>query len=135
MPTNFSEQLPHSDGMIVSEANGELSREQVTFRQRASSTYKAGTVVGKRDDGKYEQLEVGSSEGNNTAVGVLLAEVDATAGDKKGVIIERLAEVRDRDLIWPAGISSANKAIAITALLTRNIKVRTTPTVISTQST
>lgn len=130
-----TEQLPHAEGFIVSEANGALSREQVTIIQGAAVLY-PGTVMGVRDDGKYQQFDPDSSEGNSTAVGILCSEVDPTAGaDVKGVIIERLAEVRSDDLEWLASVSAGEKTTAEASLLLRNIKFRDSATVVSTQTT
>lgn len=131
--TAKTEQLPHSEGFIVSEANGHLSREEVTIT--GAAILYPGTVMGVRDDGKYQQLDTGSSEGNDTARAILCSEVDPTEGDVQGVVIERLAEVRESDLQWPAGISTANQNLAIAALLTHDIKVRTAPTTVTTQTT
>ena len=133
--TTKTEQLPHDAGFIISEGNGFISREAVTLAQVAAATVKAGTVMGKRDDGNYQQLDTASSEGNSTAVGILLNEVDATAGTAAGVIINKDAEVRDDDLIWPTGISAGNKATAIAALLALGIKIRAVGTTVTTQTT
>lgn len=129
----FTERLPHAEGFIVSEADGHLSRQTVAVT--GAAVLYAGTVMGKRDDGKYAQLDPDSSEGNDVADAILCREVDPTDGDVQGVVIERLAEVREDDLQWPAGISTANQNAAIAALLVKNIKVRTGPTTASTQET
>lgn len=128
-----TQQLPTAEGFIISEANGKLSREQVTVT--GAAILYPGTVMGVRDDGKYQQLDTASTEGNDTARAILCAEVDPTDGDVSGVVIERLAEVREDDLQWPAGISTSDQNAAIAALLTHDIKVRTGPTTVSTQTT
>jgi len=130
----FTEQLPHAEGFIVSEAPGALSREEVTIIEGAE-VLQPGTVLGKRDNGKYQQLDPDSSEGNDAAVGILCSRVDPTGGDVAGVVIERLAEVRAADLIWPDGITTVEQDTAEAELLARNIKIRAAASTVSTQST
>lgn len=140
MPTK-TEQLPHNEGFIISEAPGTLSREQVTIVARTAAL-EAGTVVSKRDDGKYEPFDPGSSEQPDVpiVIGVLCSRVDSSNGagaigtDQKGTIIERLAEVRARDLIW-IGCTTAEQAVGEAALLARNIKIRTASSQVATQTT
>lgn len=136
-----TEQLPHNEGFIISEAPGSLSREQVVF-VAALAALEAGSVVAIRDDGKYEMLDPGSSEQGDSpsVVGILCSRVDPSDGaggigaDVKGVIIERLAEVREDDLIW-ASITTAQQDAGEAALLARNIKIRVEATRTETQTT
>jgi hypothetical protein len=127
-------------GFIVSEAHGSLSREAVTVIA-GTAVLKPGTVMGERADGKWAQLDPAATEGNEAAKGILGAQVDPTDGaggvgsDVPGVVIERLAEVRDADLVWPDGINTADQNTAEGELLARNIKIRAVATVVSTQST
>lgn len=130
----FNEALPHNEGFIISEANGRLSRKSITVAQ-AAEIVKAGTVLGERDDGKFAILDPNSSEGETAAKGVLCSDVDSTAGDADGVMIDRLAEVREDDLVWIDGITDNQKTTAKTELLALNIKVRTEADTVSTQST
>lgn len=135
-----TEQLPHDEGFIVSEAPGSLSREEVTVLA-GTSVLEPGTVMGERADGKWAQLDPDATEGNEAAKGILCSQVDPTDGsggvgsDVKGVVIERLAEVRNDDLIWPSGISTAQQDTAEGELLARNIKIRTIATRVEKQST
>ena len=133
--TTKTEQLPHDAGFIISEANGSLSRDAITVFLNAAATVKAGTVMGLRDDGTYQQLDPASSEGNTAAVGILINEVDSMAANAGGVLLDKDAEVRDDDLIWPTGISVGNKATAVAALLVLGIKIRAVGTTVSTQTT
>jgi hypothetical protein len=132
--TTQTEKLPHNEGFIISEAPGKLSREEVTIF-KDSAVHLAGTVMGKRDDGKWQRLAEGSSEGNAAVKGILCSDVDSTAADAFGVVIERLAEVRAADLIWPTGLSTANHDAGVAELLALNIKVRAGAVTISTQTT
>ncbi len=77
---------------ILSEANGSISREEVTIA--SGQNLAAGTVVGKVSaSGKYIAYDDDNADGSQTAAGILYAAVDATSADKKGVIIARHAEV------------------------------------------
>ena len=135
-----TEQLPHDEGFIISEAPGTLSREQVTVIA-GTAVLHPGTVMGERADGKWAQLDPAATEGNEAAKGILCAQVDPTDGagaagsDVLGVVVERLAEVRNADLIWPDGISTANQDTAEAELLARDIKIRAVATRVTTQST
>lgn len=132
MPNVFEQGVPQW-GFIASEAQGTLSREQVTIL--AGDQLEAGTVMGERDDGKWEQLDPASSEGNNAAKAILCHRVVESESDRKGVVLERLAEVNGAELIWPDGITTGEQNTAEAELLARNIKIRSGPTTISTQTT
>lgn len=98
---------------IIAEANGSISREEVTIV--SGQNLAAGTVVGKiTASGKYTAYDDDNADGSETAAGILYAAVDASGGDKKGVIIARHAEVADSLLVWAgtndAGDKTAGKA-------------------------
>lgn len=113
----------HTAAFLVSEANGTLSREKITVV--SGQNLEAGTVVGKiTASGKYRILQPGGGDGSQTAAGVLYAAVDASGGDKAGVIIARDAEVNKNELVWPAGISDPEKVTALGQLATINIHAR-----------
>ena len=60
------------------------------------------------------------------AVGVLAFGVDATTGDRDdALLIARHAIVASHALVWPAGITPAQKATAIAQLTARGVLVRT----------
>ena len=98
---------------ILAEANGTISREQVTIL--SGQNLAAGTVVGKVSaSGKYIAYDDDNADGSQTAAGILYAAVDASAADAPGVIISRDAEVADGQLVWAgtndAGDKTAGKA-------------------------
>lgn len=129
-----TEGLPHNAGFLISEANGFLSREQVTIHKEPA-IIKAGTVMAVGEDGEYRPLDLTDTEGNTTSDGILLEDIDSRAASTPGVLIVRYAEVRDDDLIWPAGISANDKATEVARLLLLGIKVRPVATTVSTQTT
>lgn len=101
----------HAGEFILSEANGNRSRENVTVTVPANTTLEAGSVLGKiTASGKYVLYDEAAVDGSQTAAGVLYsALVNDTAGavDNDGVIIARDAEVRSDDLQWKAGVDEA----------------------------
>lgn len=133
MPDVKTESLPHNAGFLISEANGFRSRDQVTIA-RQPAVVKAGTVMAIGEDGNYRTLDLTDTEGNTTSDGILLNDVDAREATKPGVLIIRDAEVRDDDLIWPAGITDNQKNTEIARLLLLGIVVRTVATTVSTQT-
>lgn len=112
----------HNGEFLISEANGELSREEVTVV--SGQNLVGGSVVGKiTATSKYAIYDNGASDGTQAAAGVLYGAVNASGGDKIGAIIERDAEV-DGDLLnWGAN-DGAGITAGIADLLAKNIKVR-----------
>jgi len=99
------------------------SRDQVTVV--SGQNLKTGTVVGiVTATGKVRQLAPSANDGSQNAVGVLVGDVDATAGDKPGVIIARHAICSDKGLVWPTGITGPQKSTALAQLKALGILVR-----------
>ncbi|MGB9610783.1 MAG: head decoration protein [Bryobacteraceae bacterium] len=99
------------------------SRDEVTVI--AGQNLETGTVVGViTSGGKVTQLAPAASDGSETAAGVLLNPVDASTGDKPGVIIARHAICSDKGLVWPASITGPQKAAALSQLKALGILVR-----------
>lgn len=95
--TTFTEAL-RSGEFIIAEANGSLSREEVTIAAAATALV-AGTVMGKiTASGKYVAYANGASDGTEVAAGILYAAVADSAADQKGVLIVRHAEVEESQL-------------------------------------
>ena len=101
-----------------------ISRDRVTIASGASLAL--GTVLGKvTASGKYKTLAPAASDGTQTAVAVLAEAVDATAADKPGMVVTRVAALASAGLVWPGGITDPQKATALAALDARGIVVRT----------
>jgi hypothetical protein len=114
-------------GYIISESagatGGARSRDKGTLL--AGVVGVSGMVVGLvTASGKYDALDTAAADGSQNAAAILFTSVDASGGDKKAVFHVRECEVNDAELIWPAGISGANKTAAITALKAKGIIVR-----------
>lgn len=72
---------------------------------------------------KWLQYDPSGTLGEQVAAGILRADVTAPdAVDAVGVAFTRYCEVNAAEIVWPAGISVANKAIATRALLAQGIK-------------
>ncbi|MCK9468487.1 MAG: head decoration protein [Porticoccaceae bacterium] len=113
---------PHAGGFILSIANGNRSFENVTLR--SGEDLQAGTVLGVDSNGDYAALDTGSSDGTESAAGILFAPSDASAGDLLVAAVVRDAEVNGHELVWPEGISDGDKNTAIGELAALGIVVR-----------
>nr|DAE54014.1 MAG TPA: Head decoration protein [Caudoviricetes sp.] len=121
---------PSAASYLVSEANGTRSRDVVTIAEGVHAL--PGTVLGKvAATGHYVPLaptkgsgEDETPDGSQTAAAVLFAEVDATLGEKPGVITARDAEVAAHALLWPAGIAEQQKTAALAQLAALGIVAR-----------
>lgn len=121
MPTTNEPSRPLE--FLVSEANGQLSRQQVTIDAGAPAMV-AGTVLGRiTATGKYTIYNNALANGTEIADAVLAYDVPDVAVDQIVTVIDRLAEVHSSLLNW-----GSNDAAGITAgtadLLAKNIKIR-----------
>jgi len=99
------------------------SRDEVTVA--SGQNLSTGAVIGViTASGKVTQLAPAASDGSETAAGVMLNAVDASAADRPGVIIARHAICSDKGLVWPASITGPQKAAAIDQLKALGILVR-----------
>jgi hypothetical protein len=58
---------------------------------------------------KYKEYDVADADGGQRVAGISYGNYDATAADKPGVIVRRDAVVRDADLTWFTGATTAQK--------------------------
>ncbi len=112
----------HRGEYIVSEGNGSVSRETVTFAQ--GQFVSACTVLGLvTATGKYVPLNPAGADGSQTAAGVSYDNVDATLADRRAVITARDTEVNSSDLAWgaatPAQIAAAKVQLAALGIICR----------------
>ncbi|CUX63296.1 head decoration protein [Agrobacterium leguminum] len=127
MATSMTE-TPRDLAVLLSEANGYLSREVLTIASGAGKLL-AGTVLGKvTASNKYvasPNASVVGKEGAETAVAILGYEVDATSTDVKAVCITNDAEVKNPMLVFDASVDDATKRAAkLTQLRAVTIKAR-----------
>ncbi len=122
MPT-LSERNNVGD-LLKFEAPNLYSREQVTLA--AGQALVMGTVLSQRTaDGQYHALAPAATDGTEVAVGILAFDTDATLVDRDDtVVIARHATVARIAVVWPAGITPAERELALQQLDARGIVVR-----------
>ena len=110
--------------LLKYEAPNLYSRDQVTIL--AGQNLTLGTVAGiVTATGKVKKLDPSATDGSQVAAGVIIQSIDATAGDSPdGLLIARHAIVADHALVWPAGITTAEKTAAVSQLKSLGILVR-----------
>ena len=109
--------------LLKYEAPNLFSREGITVGAGANLTL--GTVLGRvTASGKYVILAPAASDGSQTAAAVLLGDAAAASADAKGLILARHGIVADHALVWPGGITNAQKTTAIGQLEVKGILVR-----------
>lgn len=83
----------HTGEFLISEAEGSLSREEVTVTL-AGAGMASGTLLGKiTASGKYVAYNNGAANGTEVCAGILYNTLPSATGDVKAVIIARQAEV------------------------------------------
>ena len=102
--------------LLKYEAPNLYSRDQDTVA--AAQNLPLGTVVGRETaTAKLKAIDPTATDGTETTVGVLGNDVDATLIDREdAILIARHAIVARGELVWPTGISAAQKAAAIEQL-------------------
>lgn len=101
---------PTLGDLLKFELNANYSRETVTLK--AGTNYALGSVLGKvTASGKYRlspAAQVVGDEGAETAIAVLIEAMDATDGDKIGVVVARgPAIVSKAALVFDASVDQA----------------------------
>lgn len=89
----------HAAGFIISEANGNRSRDNVTLVSGA--VVLAGQVLGIiTSGGKYDKYDNQDSDGTQAAAAISINDADATLGDLTIAVISRSAEVNGDELVY-----------------------------------
>ncbi|WP_299071985.1 head decoration protein (plasmid) [Vibrio cyclitrophicus] len=115
------EEKTHAGSHILTEISG-LSRDDA---QLSGGKYLTATVLGEVTASKeLVQLAPAASDGSEVAAAILFRGVDASAETKSGVVNARLTAVRASSLVWPDGITDAEKTAAIKQLKANHIIVR-----------
>lgn len=114
----------HAGEFLLSEANGQLSRDTVTLGQ--NQNLEAGAVLGRvTATGQYVAYAPDAVDGTETAVAILWDNVKTGAGETASVgVITNTAEVLESALVFTAGMSAPNKAAALADLEAQFIKAR-----------
>ncbi|WP_020406551.1 head decoration protein [Hahella ganghwensis] len=118
-------QEPNNLGDLLKyEAPNLYSRDLATVA--AGQQLSLGTVVGLESaTNKLHALDPTATDGTEVAIGVLATDVDATLIDvDDALLIARHAIVASAAIIWPAGITAAEQATAISQLKTLGVLIR-----------
>ncbi|MDR6915095.1 hypothetical protein J2X66_001960 [Pseudomonas sp. 3296] len=99
------------------------TRSQATLM--AGTDYLLGQVLAKVA-GKYQALDLAGTGPAKKATAVLADPIDATAADQPAIVIARGAVLALAELIWPAGITDAQKTTALDELNAQGIVARAT---------
>lgn len=117
MTSSFTED-PHTGEFLLSEANGNRSRESASVA--SGQTLKAGQAVMMSAGKLVAHDGTLNSDGSVTtaAAGILLAPVDASGGEVADcAYIARDAEVNDNLVTYPAESSAGGEKAAVVASL------------------
>lgn len=100
---------PTMGDVVKYELNHNFNREIVTLL--TGTDYQIGSVLGLiTASGKYKMSTNTGSDGAQTAAGVLIEAVDASDGDRTGVILKRgPALVARQQLVFDASVDDATK--------------------------
>ncbi|MDV7272098.1 head decoration protein [Thioclava sp. A2] len=111
-------QPPTMGDVLKYELNPNFTREPVTLL--AGTAYPVGAVLGRiTASGKLKLSAATGTDGAQTAAGVLLYAVDATAADATGIVLVRgPALVSKATLVFDASVDDATKTAAKHAQLT-----------------
>jgi hypothetical protein len=95
--------------VLKREFDPNYNREVVTLL--GGTAYPVGAVLGRiTANGKYTLSPATGSDGSQTAVAVLIEAVDATAGDKTGIVVTRGPAIVSRGaLTYHASVNDAAK--------------------------
>ncbi len=116
-----------TEGQFVKyEAAQNYSRDNITVL--SGEVLVTGQVVGiVTATGKVRAWAPANGDGSQNAAGVMTLDVNATGGDKQGVMIARHAEVVSRDnLIYAGTPTNPQKDTAVASLKTLGILARAT---------
>ncbi len=122
MPQTLTEGR-HPGEFLLSEAAGTRSRDNVTIAQ--GTIIEPGTVLGKISaSGAYGPFDPAATDGREVPAGIALYGADAAAAAVETAAIVRSAEVKAEALVWPDGITDAQRLAALDALQTDGIITR-----------
>ena len=118
--TTFTESYRASE-IILSEANGTLSRESVTIVS-GTAAFPAGTVLGKiTASGKYAPYDDDNANGTEVAAAIALDAIDASAADTLCPTLFRLAEYKADILQWVGTNDAPDQAAGLVDLAAKNL--------------
>lgn len=113
----------------VATSAGTTVAKQVSFVMTEGATpFAVGDgfdIVIAAGSGRYAPLNPDAVDGTQIAAAVAAQDIAASDTAPKGVVIEYVASLESSALVWPAGISDAEKANAIAQLEERFVFLKT----------
>lgn len=101
----------HTLEFLLSEAEGNRSRDVETVTVAGSVALPSGTVLGRiTATGKYVKYNDAASDGSQTAAAVLYNDLPGTNGDYKAAVFKRDCEVIGSVLNGGSGVDANGKA-------------------------
>lgn len=102
--------------VVKDEGKNRFSRDDDTLAS-GSGIVVCGTVLGRvTATGKYKPMAAGASDGTEKASAIILQHADATSEDQTVVNLKRRAQIVLQALVWPAGITDAQRTAALASL-------------------
>lgn len=119
----------YASDWLKREEDSLYSREQITLLSGSNAVgavTKSGTVLGKiTASGKYKPQTLAAADGSQVAAAILLFDVDASAADKRAVVIRRDAIVMQFGLTYGTDVTTAGNRTTVNGQLdTLGILVR-----------
>lgn len=110
--------------LLKYEAPNLYSRDRVVVA--AGQNLELGAVVGTvTATAKVKRFDPSATDGSEVTTGVMLADCDASLIDRDdGLVVTRHAIVADYALVWPVGITPAEKEAAVASLKSLGVLVR-----------
>lgn len=120
-------QIVDPDGLALAPASAGVSYVSPALNYTindGTADYAVGdifTVEVAKGDGSAVALDLTAVDGTQIAAGFTIAAYDATAAAVQGVAIVRDAVIDPDNLVWPAGITADQTAVALDQLAARGI--------------
>lgn len=122
----FKAMAPDGGSLPDAEVGSAYVNEQVNFQINDGATdFAVGDkfiIPVERGSGKAKALDLTAVDGEAEAAGISITDYDASGGDLEGVIVARDALIVASGLVWPEGITEAQKTIALEQLEALGIK-------------
>lgn len=109
---------------LLTEARGQRSRGNRTIPSGSGVIVSGQVCSTLTSSGAAKPLAPAAADGTQNADSISMYRYDSTGAAVMGAFIERDAEVKEEELVWPAGITAPQKAAAIAALKAVGIIIR-----------
>lgn len=110
--------MPHLKSAHILHETPYLSKEPIIL---AEGTLANATVLGKKANGTYVQLDLTENAEAADAEGVLFGDEDASVAPVNALAHLRLTAMMESYLVWPIGITAEQKAKALNELKAKHI--------------